>query len=62
MATSTSSMTQGLYVSSSISFSTFLYLTKASKPIKAPVATRTMPKMVEYPKEGGVTLRSIRFI
>ena len=50
MATSTSSMIQGLYVSSSISLSTFLYLTKASKPIKAPVATRTMPKIVEYPE------------
>ena len=62
IATSTSSMIQGLYVSSSISLSTFLYLTNASKPIKAPVATRTMPKIVEYPRDGCVKLRIICFI
>ena len=46
-----SSSNDGRYVSSSISLSTFLYLINASTPIKAPNATRTMPKIDEYPTE-----------
>ena len=58
---SISSSNEGRYVSSSISLSTFLYLTNASTPIKVPNATRAMPKIDEYPKEEAVDSSAIDF-